>query len=291
MNDTELEGFRPDRYFARSWALLTRDRGWIKPVLVMAAACLVPIVGLLGVLGYAAEWARLTAWGVTSSPKQKGVRVGACIASGWRVFVVMLGWGLVIALVSGVLSAIPLLGPLLTFAWFVISVALGIMIMVAALRATIYQKIGAGFRISTIWQMVSSDVAGLVRIFGMQMAGAAISWAAGFVVMLLAVMTMLPRLLYYVDYVAEFDAIMSDSMRMSLFFDMIVDFLTVMGPFLIVVAVVSGILSIIMMLLGYTAVGLWMRQFNVPAWGRDEDPLPVTTQSAVPGEKDGPAGA
>lgn len=290
MNDTELEGFRPDRYFARSWALLTRDRGWIKPVLVMVAACLVPIVGLLGVLGYAAEWARLTAWGVTSSPKQKGVRVGACIASGWRVFVVMLGWGLVIALVSGVLSTIPLLGSLLTFAWFVFSVFLGIMIMVAALRATIYQKIGAGFRISTIWQMVSSDVAGLVRIFGMQMAGDAISWAAGVVVMLLAVMTMLPRLLYYVDYVAEFDAIMSDSMRMSLFFDMIVEFLTVMGPFLIVVSVVSGIISIIMMLLGYTAVGLWMRQFNVPAWGRDEDPLPVTGQSAAPGEKDGPAG-
>ena len=291
MNDTELEGFRPDRYFARSWALLTRDRGWIMPVLVMVAACLVPIAGLLGVLGYAAEWARLTAWGVTSSPKQKGVRVGACIASGWRVFVVMLGWGLVIALVSGVLSTIPLLGSLLTFAWFVFSVFLGIMIMVAALRATIYQKIVAGFRISTIWQMVSSDVAGLVRIFGMQMAGAAISWAAGFVVMLLAVMTMLPRLLYYVDYVAEFDAIMSDSMRMSLFFDMIVEFLAVMGPFLIVVSVVSGIISIIMMLLGYTAVGLWMRQFNVPAWGRDEDPLPVTGQSAAPGEKDGSAGA
>ena len=72
---------------------------------------------------------------------------------------------------------------------------------------------------------------------------------------------------------------------------MIVDFLTVMGPFLIVVSVVSGIISIIMMLLGYTAVGLWMRQFNVPAWGSDEDPLPVTTQSAAPGEKDGPAGA
>ena len=291
MNDTELEGFRPDRYFARSWALLTRDRGWIKPVLVMVAASLVPFVGLLGVLGYAAEWARLTAWGVTSSPKQKGVRVGACIASGWRVFVVMLGWGLVIALVSGVLSMIPLLGSLLTFAWFVISVFLGVMIMVASLRATIYQKIGAGFRISTIWQMVSSDVAGLARVFGMQMAGAAISWLVGVVIMLLAVMTMLPRLVYYIDYVAEFDAIMSDSMRMSLFFDMIVEFLTVMGPFLIVVSVVSGIISIIMMLLSYTAVGLWMRQFNVPAWGRDEDPLPVTGQSAAPGEKDGPAGA
>ena len=290
MNDTELEGFRPDRYFARSWALLTRDRGWIKPVLAMAAACLVPFVGLLGVLGYAAEWARLTAWGVTSSPKQKNVKVGACIVSGWRVFVVMLGWGLAIALVSAVLSAVPLLGSLLAFAWFVISVFLGVMIMVAALRATIYQKIGAGFRVSTIWQMVQSDVAGLMRVFGMQMAGAAISWLIGVVVMMLAGVAMLPRLLYYVDYVTEFDALMSDSARMALFFDMLVDFLTVMGPFLIVVAVASGIISVVMLLLGYTAVGLWMRQFDVPAWGRDEDPLPTAAPKDAPGEKDDPFG-
>ena len=65
------------KYFSRSWALMTKEKGWIKPILLMALACFVPIVGALGVLGYACEWARLSAWGVDSSPKQKGVKVGA----------------------------------------------------------------------------------------------------------------------------------------------------------------------------------------------------------------------
>ena len=110
MNDADLDGASgPTATSARSWALLTRDRGWIKPILAMIAATLVPIVGLLGVMGYAAEWARLTAWGVTSSPKQKNVRVGACIASGWRVFVVTVVWSIANSIILGLLALVPLL--------------------------------------------------------------------------------------------------------------------------------------------------------------------------------------
>ena len=69
-------------YYSRSWKLLSRDKGWYKPLLVMAVALFVPIVGALGVLGYELEWARLTAWGVDSSPKQKNVQVGKCIKAG-----------------------------------------------------------------------------------------------------------------------------------------------------------------------------------------------------------------
>lgn len=282
MNDAELEGFRPNRYFARSWALLTRDRGWIKPVLVMFAALLVPVVGMLGVMGYVAEWARLTAWGVNAAPKQKGVRVGACIASGWRVFVVTLVWNLGSALVSAVLGLIPLIGPLLAFVWMVCSLFLGIVIMVAALRATIYQKIVAGLRVPTVWQMVRSDVGGLMRILGMQIAAAAVLWLASAVFVLLALVNVVPQLIYFADYVAEFDAIMSASTRMAVFFQMIVTMLTTMGPWMVVLSVVSGICGIVMMMLGYTATGLWMRQFNVAAWGRDEDPLPGSAPQAQP---------
>ena len=284
MNDADLEGFRPDRYFARSWAPLTRDRGWIKPILAMIAATLVPIVGLLGVMGYVAEWARLTAWGVTSSPKQKNVRVGACIASGWRVFVVTVVWSIANSIILGLLALVPLFGPLLVFAWTIFSIALGIMIMVAALRATIYQRIVAGLRVPTIWQMVRSDVAGLVRIFGMQMAGAAIFWVVSALIMLLALGTLIPQIVYFADYVAEFDAIMSNSMRMNLAFEMLGKFLAVLGPAIVVAVVISGVVSVIMMMLGYTAVALWMRQFNVPAWGREEDPLPGTAPAAKPAE-------
>ena len=140
--DNELEGFRRDRYFARSWALLTRDRGWVKPVLVLSVALLVPVVGLLGVLGYALEWARLTAWGVNASPKQRGVDVGACIKSGWRGFVVMLVWGIVSGVVIALAEALPLIGALVSLIWVFASFVYAVVMMVASLRATIYQKIG-----------------------------------------------------------------------------------------------------------------------------------------------------
>ena len=71
-------------YISRSWDMLTRDKGWIKVILLLALASFVPFVGLIGLVGYGLEWARLTAWGIDSSPKQRGVRIGECLASGWR---------------------------------------------------------------------------------------------------------------------------------------------------------------------------------------------------------------
>ena len=182
IEESELEGFRRDRYFARSWALLTRDRGWIKPVLVMTAAALVPFVGWLGVIGYVQEWARLTAWGVNAAPKQKGVRVGECIKSGWRAFVVILVWSLVNAAVAAVLSAVPLFGGLLGFAWTIFGIFVNLMVMVAVLRATIYQKIKAGLRVKTVWEMASHDVGGLARVLGILAVGGAILAVITFVV-------------------------------------------------------------------------------------------------------------
>jgi hypothetical protein len=76
--------FTGRNYFARSWTLLTRAKGWPKTVLLLCVASLVPIVGPLFSLGYIVEWARLTAWGVDAYPKQRGIRIGRCIASGWR---------------------------------------------------------------------------------------------------------------------------------------------------------------------------------------------------------------
>lgn len=70
------------RYFLRSWRMLTCRRGWVKPILVLSVAWLVPIAGPLALLGYALEWARLSAWGVDSSPKQSKVQVGAASCLG-----------------------------------------------------------------------------------------------------------------------------------------------------------------------------------------------------------------
>lgn len=279
--DSDLEGFRPDHYFSRSWALLTRDRGWIKPVLVMSAALLVPIVGPLGVVGYAVEWARLTAWGVTSSPKQRKVQVGKCIASGWRAFVVMLVWGLCWGVIGALLGAIPLVGALLGVVWTLVNVLAAVVIMVAVLRATIYQKIRAGLRVSAVWRMVRHDSGGILRVFGMMLAGCAIIGIVSSIVMSVALMTALPQLIYFVTYIDSFGAVLSESLRVTMAFELLGSVFSALLPALVVLYVVAVPATVVLELLAYTALALWMRQFDVPSWGREEDPMPFEEQEAA----------
>lgn len=274
VDESELEGFRSTRYFARSWALLTRDRGWIKPVLLLTLALVVPIVGWLGVMGYIAEWARLTAWGVNSAPKQRGVRIGECIASGWRAFVVMLVWGLCMGIISGIAALVPIIGGLAAFAWTIFSIFLYVVIVVAVLRATIYQKIGAGLRVRTIWEMVSRDAGGLMHVLGIQAIGAAIMWVVCMVVLVVSMTSLLPQILYLASYVDRYQAILSSDMQAVLALQTLGAILSALGPAVVVLGVVCGLVSVVTEMIVATAVGLWMRQFDVASWGRDEDPLP-----------------
>ena len=275
MNDADLEGFRPDHYFSRAWALLTRDRGWIKPVLVMSAAALVPVVGMLGILGYIVEWARLTAWGVNSSPKQRNVQVGGCIASGARAFVVMLVWGICWGVVGGLLVMVPLLGGLLSFAWTIVNLFVSLVIMIAVLRATIYQKIVAGLRVTRVWRMATHDLGGVMRVFGLQVAGGALIALAAAVVTLVALMSVLPSLVYYSSYLYDYGSVMAESLQASIALELLASLLGAALPALLVLYVLGTPATIVLAMLVYTALALWMRQFDVPSWGRDEDPLPT----------------
>ncbi|MDM8270799.1 DUF4013 domain-containing protein [Thermophilibacter provencensis] len=274
VSETELEGFRKDRYFARSWALLTRDRGWIKPVLVMTVALFVPIVGLFGVVGYALEWARLTAWNINASPKQKGVRVGECIGSGARAFVISLVWGIIAGIIMGILGAIPLIGGLLTFVWSMANILFGVVVLVAALRATIYKRLRAGFRLSAIRHMLSHDTSGILRIFGLGLMGALIMGIVASIITLCALISTIPQLLVTAEYLSSYGAIISSSMQTRIILEMVFSMIGSALPSLVVLGVISSFMYVVMTLLVTTAVGLWMRQFDVPSWGRDEDPLP-----------------
>lgn len=272
--DNELEGFRRDRYFARSWALLTRDKGWIKPVLLLSVALLVPVVGVLGVMGYALEWARLTAWGVNSAPKQRGVRIGECIKSGWRGFVVALVIGIVWGLVTGILGCVPAVGGLFSFVCTVVGVVLPIAVMAAALRAAIYQKIGAGLRVKTLWQMISHDSGGILRIVCMYVLGALLVGIVTGAVLLSSLLSAVPQVMDTVEAIGASSHVMSGDMQVRYAVQALAALISAMAPALLVLLVIALVASTILMLLCYTAVGLWMRQFNVGAWGRDEDPLP-----------------
>ena len=99
----ELNGYRRDCYFARSWALLTLEKGWWKPVLIMALFGLIPVVGILALVGYALETARVTAWGINAGPKQKDLKFGTYIVTGFKAVVIALAFGLAYSIATGIL--------------------------------------------------------------------------------------------------------------------------------------------------------------------------------------------
>lgn len=275
MTDAQLEGFLPDRYFARSWALLTRDRGWLKPVLLLSAALFVPIVGPLGVLGYALEWARLTAWGVASSPKQKNIRVGECIVSGLRAFAVAFVWALCFGIVAALLSCVPVLGPLIALCWSIISAFLGLIIMVATMRATIYQSAAAGLRPRAVWELARRDSAGLLRVFGVLLVFCCILFGLSLLASIALVVTIVPQAIGHAGYVGLYGTLMTDAERARILVDMTTTFLESTAVVLVLYFLATSVVVVITSLLGYTALGLWFRQFNLSEWGGEKDPLPT----------------
>lgn len=260
-------------YFSRSWCLLTRQKGWVKPILVLAIALLVPVAGPLALLGYALEWARLSAWGVDASPKQRGVRVGECIASGWRAFVVELVWTIAFVAASmvatGVLRALfggwgASLGNMITV---VCGFLFSLVVIVAGLRAAIYTKIRAGLNPARIFEMIGRDAGGLFNIIGIPLVTGLIVGAVmlvGYVVLFAVIMGDVASYVGYLTY---------DSSS-ALMFQLIGGVLGKVLPTFVVLWYAGAVVSVASTLLEVNAVGLWMRQFDVPAWGGPSDPLP-----------------
>jgi hypothetical protein len=260
--------FTGRNYFARSWTLLTRAKGWPKTVLLLCVASLVPIVGPLFSLGYIVEWARLTAWGVDAYPKQRGIRIGRCIASGWRAFVIRLvyvfffvscylgmrylGGGSVFSTPSAAELALqPLVGCLAEA-----------LVDALVLRGTIYRRLGAGLHLGKAFEMVRRDPAGYLRV-------AAIDFVWTVVEELVVIVCLLP--------IAT--AVSSGAMSLSGSLaggtgTLVRAVFEGMYPALVLAEVLMLVSEVMRMLVRDNAVALWMLQFDVPRWGRDEDPLP-----------------
>lgn len=267
------EGFRPDKYFARSRVMLTSEPGWIKTVLLMWLAGFVPIAGPLGVSGYIVEWSRLTAWGVSSAPKQKGVQIGACIKSGWRAFLVTAGWTILWWLAAIIITMIPFVGPLVSGLFSILGIVIGLIIRVAVLRATIYQETSAGFKFSTIFAMIDADSMGLLRILAiLVLGGIIVGTVAGIAFMAAAV----PATASFVISAGDFAGISPEELATNTeFIEAAMAWLVALVPGLLIVTAIARMFANVLELIVYNALGLWMRQFNVPAWGGSDDPLPV----------------
>ncbi len=280
--------FYDGSYLSRSWRMLTQDKGWYKPILVLALVTFVPIVGLLGTLGYYLGWARLTAWGIDSAPKQRKVDVGACIVGGWKGFVVELVWGIVGGIIAGFVVALS--GAwLLWLVWFGIALY-SIVLDVAVVRSAIYQHIGPGFGLSQIFDMCGRDFGGIMKIFLILLLRVAVTFAFTLVILLIVSLALAGPLaqvgtLYY--YSGNSDFLLSNGVSL------VTGIISWLGPLVVVCAYLESLIGATFDLLIFNSVALWMRQFNVPAWGGPADPVPPSIPSTpmpIPGAWAGPTG-
>ena len=279
-------------YISRSWDMLTRDKGWIKVILLLALASFVPFVGLIGLVGYGLEWARLTAWGIDSSPKQRGVRIGECLASGWRALVVTFVWMFVWMLAVGIVNSIAdvllpdalanLIGSLLVLAQlFYILV-----VYVAVLRAAIYTKISAGLNPSRVLEMVKRAPGDLFFFVLIPIVGGLIVSAIWIFFMLLGGVSVLPEII-------KMARAATGSFDDAMFIRHLTAMLRIVMPIAAIAGYLSAVVNAATSLLSYNAVGLWMRQFDVARWGGPSDPLPQAASlptSTVPPTTPGAGG-
>ena len=271
-------------YFSRALALVRRDKGWIKPILLNAVAQFVPIAGLLGTEGYILEWARLTAWGVDSSPKQKDIQIGECIKSGWRGVIASAGYTVVASLVTNLINT--LMGPniFVSIIAFLVTTLASVAAMIAALRATIYQSYDAGYKFERMKELAQRDSDGLKQVTLYTMLT---NLVAGVCLALLTIMVFAPTLVGMAVTLGQsgidFDNVeMMDNTAMRYIFFAFLDNMTGMIPALVLLFFVYALVLVFVRFINQTMVALWMRQFNVPAWGASDDPLPYNALPSMP---------
>lgn len=286
-----------DLGFMSSWKMLTRDKGWIKPVLVLTLVGWIPILGQIATLGYALEWARLTAWGVDSAPKQRGVNYGKVLTTGGIAFLVSLTLAAVAALanallfgasagvggffapfgssLTGLASFISLSGfGVISLVSMVFNILLSTFIMAAIMRSTIYDSFTAGWRLDRLFQMVVKDFGGFMHVFAVSLICGAVNMLYSAFIGLLggvflvgtATGMVIGRTGWYAADPLEF--IVDSLIRMG---PALVLFLVIM---VILIAFVGSVISTAMQLVAINAVGQWFCRFDLPRWGVSSAPLP-----------------
>lgn len=281
--------------FMSSWRMLTRDKGWVKPLLVLTLVSWIPILGQIAVLGYGLEWARLTAWGVESAPKQRGVDYGKVISTGARAFLITISLAFVCGLVLQILfpgslaalmamttggsglanSVILASGATFFLLDLVIMVFAGTFLQAAALRGTLYDSFSAGWRLDRLFQMVVRDFGGFCKVLLVTLIGAVASSVYAFAVAMVAMLVLMGGLLSATAVIGLSDGYMTG-------WHFLTDQLLRMGagPVLLFVLLlmallfVGNVISTAMNLVSVNAMGQWFARFDVNRWGVSSAPLP-----------------
>lgn len=289
-----------DLSFSASWKMMTRDKGWLKPILVLTLIGWIPILGQIAILGYGFEWARLTAWGVDAAPKQRGVDYGKILTTGGRAFVISLAVNVVLgileSLIFGVeMGALGLFGSsssvLGSFAFAgalgmsgaaaiffeIVNMLVSTFIMVAVMRATIYDDFSAAWRIDRLFQMISDDLGGFLRVYVISLIAGLVKWLYSLILGFVATIVVMGGAVGVIAYGYGTGLMGHGAERM------LINALLNMGPAVLLLVVVLGVLAMFlggvistaMQLVTINATGQWFTRFDLARWGVSSAPLPA----------------
>lgn len=283
--------------FTTSWKMLARDKGWVKPLLIIALVSWIPVFGKIVVLGYGLEWARLTAWGIDSAPKQSRIDLRKMLLTGCTAYLISLFMGLAIVALGefvfgGVYSVACITsgatgifsdGPLevlledvidgfvsipLALLILVFNLLLETFILTAEMRSTLYDSFTAGWRIDRLVQMVVRDFGGFIHVCAISALGALIN-SVGDVLLAIAA-----RIVAVRGVVGLTLSMLSTSSLMGAILR--VGILPALGILVVGILVLFGlqVLEVALQLVTINATGQWFERFDVGRWGASGDKLP-----------------
>lgn len=290
--------------FASSWKMLTRDKGWVKPLLVLALVGWIPIVGQIAILGYGLEWARLTAWGVDAAPKQHDVVYGKVLSTGGIAFLITVTMGIVLGIIDVLLfggwypiAAFPMgigvfstsLIDLATKASIVvapvvlvINLLMGTFTTAAMMRATIYDSFSAGWRIDRLFQMIGRDIGGFLHAYAVSLIGGIVSAVYSVVIAILGGAITIGGVMS----IALSTGLAGEDVAGRVMYSAGPGFAVLAIVAVIAVVFVGNAISTTMQLLAINAMGQWFCRFDISRWGVSSAPLPdgvpVTWTDAAP---------
>lgn len=274
-------------YFATAWADVKQSPKWFGKVMVLGLLGVIPVFGQIVLCGYALGWARDIAWNVRLPLPAHvlGNEDGKLYSRGFFALVIGVVCALAPWIVVGAWSAVVGTGSswgsrhgfampffsLIPLAFLAVSVAVSLaaalVYLVGSVRMAVYGRLSAGLQISRIWAMLRHDFTGALRVLGM-----------------LVLLTVVVEAVL----VAAITVVLGGC---GMAFGLIVSLLSAAGGSAVAAAFVpfalllwllvllgAGVLcmasSAFIALITARAMGYWVRQFDVPAWRGQDDPLP-----------------
>lgn len=285
------------RYFSTAWNDIKQSPKWLSRILLLGLVSLVPIFGQIVVCGYFYGWARNIAWGVHEPMPERvfGNADGKLYSRGFFVLVITFVFSLLpcaIQLVGLMIGAGPLLigghaGGIFGFLLAGLGIVIGLVSVasvffvvlfswVGSMRMSIYGRLSAGFQLSKIWAMIRQDFSGLLRIVGMAFVLVAIVAAIAFALTAAVSIVSFVFGAVVLGGGLSFDVYSPGGFVFGAVFGLLLLILSLL------VSYIGEVVTVLISAMTTCALGYWTRQFDVPAWRGQDDPMPFETSHIPP---------